>query len=237
MKKFTTIFSTAFAIGASLLLTSCFTEDPGSLQEGEKQFFVEDFDRLNMGDAFHITVTQGEFFTISAEGDKRNLNDLDVRKDGSTLKIDFNDNRNRKHQTHIFITMPLLRGAKLSGASESNISGFSGEANLDLSLSGASTLQADIDADAMDVSISGASHLKFTGETSDLHADVSGASVLTAYDLAADKAHVNVSGASEAKVMVITELHASARGASNIRYKGSPAVYKETSGASSIHAD
>jgi hypothetical protein len=67
--------------------------------------------------------------------------------------------------------------------------------------------------------------------------DVSGASVLSAFNLIAEDAHVHVSGASEAKVNVITSLHATASGASTIVYKGFPVLTKDSSGASSIHHD
>jgi hypothetical protein len=236
MKRFKNLFSPIVAI-TCVFLTGCYTEDPGSLQDGEAQFSVVDFDRLDIGDAFKITVTQGEFFSIKAQGDKRNLDDLHVRKDGATLLIDFDDNHNRKHDTYITITMPSLSGINFSGASDSNIKGFYDNTAMDFSLSGASTSQIDMDAAAMEIRISGASHLKFTGATNDLHANVSGASVLSAFDLTVHNAHVYVSGASEAKVTVSSELHASASGASSIVYRGSPTLVSETSGASSIHKD
>lgn len=43
-------------------LTSCFVDDPGPIQQSERQYTVVDFDRLEMGDGFYIEVEQGNFF-------------------------------------------------------------------------------------------------------------------------------------------------------------------------------
>lgn len=236
MKK-AEIFSLMTALSCAILLTSCYTEDPGSLQPKEQQYSIEDFDRLEMGDALNINVTQGESFSITAKGDKRNLDDLRVRKDGTKLLIDFDDDHNRKHDTYITVVMPTLRAAKFSGASDSHVSGFSGGALLDFSLSGASTSQVDMDADAMNINVSGASNLKFSGRADELDAEISGASEFSAYNLEVVNAHVYVSGASVAKVNVTESLHASAKGASTIVYRGSPTLTTNTSGSSSVHQD
>src|SRR4051812_5817950 len=176
------LFNTVFSLIVLSLLTSCFTEDPGALQKTEKEYSIYDFDRLQMGSAFRINVVQGEF-SVSVSGDKRNLDDLKVWKDGSTLKINFDHHVNRKHETYINISMPALRTINFSGASDSNISGFTEGPVLDFALSGASTSRTDISADEMNIHVSGASYLKFEGNTGNLDAEVSGASVLSAYKL------------------------------------------------------
>ena len=239
MKKYyTRILSFLLVLSCIILLSSCYTEDPGSLQESEKQFSIIDFDRLELGSAFIIEVKEGDNFSVSAKGDVRNLDDLKVYKNGSSLVVKYDDNHNRKHDTYIYITMPELLGATLSGATDSKISGFSSDNDtFDFHLSGASYAQIDMIASAMNLNISGASHLRISGTTTNMDVDVSGASVLSAFNLTAEDAHVHASGASEAKVNVTTSLHATASGASTIVYKGSPALTRDSSGASSIHHD
>src|SRR5688572_22325504 len=83
----------------SVLLTSCYTEDPGPLQQMEKEYDLIDFDRLEIGDAFVIRVEQGNFYSISARGDERNIDDLIVKKEGSILVIRFDDNHNRNRKS------------------------------------------------------------------------------------------------------------------------------------------
>ena len=91
-------------------------EEPGPIQEVEKQYSIVDFDRLEMGDGFKITVEESSFFEISVRGDRRNVDDLSVRKEGSTLVIEFDENRNRLHDTFVNIKLPLLLSANFSWA-------------------------------------------------------------------------------------------------------------------------
>lgn len=215
-------------------LTSCHTEDPGPLQEDEKQFSIVDFDRLEMGSAFIIDVEQGDFFSVEARGDRRNIDDLKVYKDGNTLVIRYDDNHNRHHDTFITITMPSLRAANFSGASNSRVSGFTDMEELDFYLSGASLSQLDVEAEEINVVLSGASNLTLTGYGVELNSEISGASVMNSFNYTVSEAKVSVSGSSKAHVYADDELEAIASGASVIYYKGEPNVNSSVSGASSV---
>jgi hypothetical protein len=217
--------------------TSCYTEDPGPIQETEKEFTVVDFDRLEMGDAFHITVEQGDFFSVSTRGDRRNIDDLDVRKEGSTLIVRYNTNRNRNHDTYVTITMPSLISINFSGASNSKVSGFRDLDALNVYLSGASVCQLDADTKNLDVLVSGASYLNLHGAGEDLKAELSGASVLKAFNFPVIKADLNASGASDGNITVSDQLNVVASGASTVLYRGNPSLHSNVSGASSVRAD
>jgi hypothetical protein len=224
-------------LASALVLTSCYTEDPGSLQSIEKEFTAIDFDRLEMGDAFHITVTQGNLFEVKAHGDRRNIDDLLVEVEGSTLVIRYDENRNRKHVTEIIITMPTILSAAFSGASDSKIEGFTGLETFSLHLSGASTCQLDVNAAQVDAVLSGASYLYMFGEGEEINVDLSGASVLKAFQYSATRATIRASGASDGNVKVSDHLEARATGASVISYRGEPVVSSEVSGASTVRKD
>jgi hypothetical protein len=221
----------------SLFLSSCYTEDPGDLRPAEETYDIVDFDRLEMGDEFVIRVEQGNFFSVSVRGDERNIDDLIVRKEGSTLIVRYEDNHNRKHDTYIDITMPVLHEVNFSGASNSVVTGFLHDGVFKISLSGGSVSQIDLDGEVTDLSLSGASILTLTGSSAELSAGVSGASVLKAFNFPVDEAYVNASGASSVKVTVANKLNAVASGASSILYRGSPAVTSNVSGGSSVHHD
>jgi hypothetical protein len=229
---------TALAVLAlALFLTSCHTEDPGPLQEDRRDYNRQDFDRLEMGDAFDIEVRQGTFSAITARGDERNLDDLEVKTEGTTLVIRYNNQKNRKHTTYIEITMPTLVQVNFSGATKSTVTGFTDIESLRVSLSGASKSEIELDAAAIDVALSGASKLTLAGAGNELSANASGASELQAFGYAVAKADVNASGASRCKVSVSDALRAVASGASSIIYRGSPTVDGDSSGGSTIDKD
>jgi hypothetical protein len=224
-------------IALSSILTSCFREDPGPLQETRKEFSIIDFDRLEMGSAFNIRVEHGNTFNVEVRGDRRNIDDLDVYKSGNTLIIKFDESSNRHHDTYINITMPVLKAVNFSGASVSKISGFESDEYLDFYLSGSSVSQLDSDFQEIDLVVSGASSLVLHGSGDELNAEVSGASALKAFDYPVNAATINVSGASEGKITVTDELNVTASGASSVLYRGDPAVTSTVSGASTVQKD
>lgn len=209
-------------------------EDEGSLQYQETSYSISDFDRLEIGDAFIIRVEQGNYFSVAVRGDRRNLDDLEVRKSGNTLVVRYDEYENRHHDTYLYIIMPTVVAATFSGASHSVITGFDDLAVFTLSLSGASVSQVDATAEDLNLNLSGASIAELRGEGISLDAEVSGASSLKAFTYPVQSAYVNVSGASHGKVTVSTHLDAIVTGASAVLYRGNPTITSEVSGASTL---
>lgn len=233
MKKLNTII----LLLSLVWLTSCFEEDPGPRQQDDRNFAVVDFDRIEASDALIISVKYGENFSIEASGDRRNLDDLHVAKNGNTLVIRFNHYEKRQYATNIDITLPVLYGVDFSGAVNAQVSGFAPVTRMDVSLSGASLTQLSLDANEIHFSLSGASQLRLNGEGQLLEGTISGASILTAFEYFADKAELAVSGASNAKVSVANQLNGTVSGASVVLYRGNPDVKIETSGSSTVQKD
>ncbi len=218
-------------------LTSCLEEDPGPRQQDDRSFAIVDFDRIDASDAFIISVKYSENFSIEASGDRRNLDDLHVSKNGNTLVIRFNHFEKRQYVTNVDITLPILYGVDFSGAVNAQVSGFDPINRMDVSLSGASLTQLSLDASEIHFSLSGASQLRLNGEGQLLEGNISGASILTAFEYFTDKAELTVSGASNAKVSVANQLNGTASGASVVLYRGNPDVKIETSGSSTVQKD
>jgi hypothetical protein len=219
-------------------VTSCHEyEDEGPLQYQEESYSITDFDRLEMGDAFIIRVEQGNYFSIRVRGDRRNLDDLEVRKNGNTLIVHYDDYEQRHHETFIDIIVPTLTAAHFSGASNSVITGFDELSALNLQLSGASIAQVDATAEHVDLNLSGASIAELRGEAVSINAGLSGASSLKAFSFPVQSARLQVSGASVGRVTVGSTLNATVTGASTVRYRGNPTITSDVSGASSLQKD
>jgi len=235
MKSLNSLFL-LFAL--SFALFSCNEDDPGPKQNDDRSFAVVDFDRLEISEALDVTVLQGSSFSVQARGDSRNINDLEVYKNGNTLRIKFDNNRNRQYTTYITITMPVIHGLDFSGAVNGRINGFTEKiSRFDLSLSGASTGQLEVNANEVHALLTGASNLRIIGIGQKIEASVSGASQLTAFDYPVEMAKLTVTGASQAKVNATVQLNVSASGASGVLYRGTPLVEAEVTGASSVKKD
>ncbi len=203
-----------------------------------KQFNMKNFDKLEMGSAFIITVNQGNTFKVSATGDRDDVDDLEVDVKGNTLEIGYENNGfrfMRRKRVRIDITMPTLRGVQFSGATRSTINGFDSGQPMSIDISGASKSEISLRASTLDVDVSGASVVNIKGQSERLNADISGASTLNTFDLTAQMVEVETSGASTARVNALKSLRADASGASSVRYRGNPTTLSnDASGASSV---
>lgn len=224
-------------LGVASVFTSCDSEDPGPLQERERNYSIIDFDQLELGSSFDVSVTEANLFSIHVKGDRRNIDDLEVYKSGSTLIIKYDENESRNHETYIEITMPRLISAKFSDGSVSTIKGFESEGQLRIGLSGGASCQLDAGYKKIDLDLSGASTLRMNGLGDELQAKLSGASILSAFDFPVRIANVDVSGASRARLTVSDAIDAVASGASEVRYRGNPLIESDASGASTITKD
>lgn len=227
-----------FAILFVISFSACQEEDPGPRQQDVRQYNYTDFDRLQLSDAMVVTIHSGATFTVRAEGDRRNLDDLRLIQNGTTLTVEFDKNRERQYTTYLTITLPTLLGLSMSGAVEATATGFeSPGVSVPITLSGASVAQVSIEAEELNVNISGASQLRLHGEASNLRGYLDGASLLHAFNLPVSVADFQLSGASQAKVQVSQLLKANVNGASEIRYLGSPVLNVTTSGSSFVRPD
>jgi len=222
---------------SSFIIFSCNEEDPGPRQSDSRTYPVMDFDRVAAGDALVITMTQGNSFSVLANGDRRNLDDLLVYKNGNTLVIRYEHYEKRQYNTSINISLPVLLGGDFSGAVNADISGFTNVNQFDLSLSGASLAQLDIEASELNFLLSGASQLRLTGKGEILNGTISGASLLSAFEYPSTQAKLIVSGASNGKVNVSQQLEVNASGASLILYRGNPQLEVDASGESVVRQD
>ena len=88
-------------------------------QESKRTFNVSGFDKLDMGSAFVITVTQANDYKVDVAGREQDLKDLVVKVSGGTLDIGYPNNwggwKNRK-EVYVTITMPKLTGVSQARA-------------------------------------------------------------------------------------------------------------------------
>jgi predicted small secreted protein len=221
-----------------VLLAGCSNLVSGSGNLVTREENLSGFDRVVAGSAFHVNIRQGDSFRVVVRVDDNVASYLEVVRQGDTLRIGLRPGVWISNATlQADITMPELTGLELSGASQGVIDGFKSTKALVVNLSGASSLQGNIEAGTVQVETSGASRVNLTGAGRDLKADISGASSVDLAGFPVGDAQVGVSGASTATVAPSGRLDVHASGASRVYYLGSPTMGDiETSGASSIGA-
>jgi hypothetical protein len=260
MKKLATSIIVAVLVAAFLtsgLLAGCVggvVKGSGTLDTQEFDF--SGFDRVEVGYAFEVEITQSSSYSVSITADDNLFDYILVSKQGTTLKIRLEPALHYAFtKLQAKITMPQLYGLELSGATRGTVSGFSSTDNIDIEMSGASSLNlveltagdvrinisgassvtGDTAVGDADFTVSGASTLQLEGSASDIIVDASGASRVKLAAFLANNADVTLSGASSGTVNLDGILDANLSGASKLSYIGEPTMGTiNTSGASTL---
>jgi Putative auto-transporter adhesin, head GIN domain len=195
------------------------------------------FDRIQVSSGFQVDVTMGERDAVTVEVDDNLADRLDVGVAGGTLRLSLKPGPKGVQDATLRATVTARRLHSLEGTGSSAVT-VSGELpgpELDVGLSGASSLDAAVRLEAAELDASGASELRLRGSAGTVSATASGASDLVIDQLQARRAAVELSGASQARVWATESISATASGASQLRFKGSPRFERRSaSGGSSI---
>jgi hypothetical protein len=196
---------------------------------------IGEFDGLEVGSAFDVTVTLGEAPAAVVRVDDNFADRLDVGVTNGTLHIGLTEGTEAAQATlEADVTAVSLSEIASSGDASIHLAGeLSGEVSV--TMSGASHLDAPVGIDHGTLELSGASVATLTGSAQELSASASGASHLALEGLSVASLDVALSGASSAEVTVEDELSYDLSGASSLRYAGSPTItHQSVSGGSSV---
>lgn len=231
----------ALLIVAALLLAGCgalppFTAVRGSGNPVTQTFDFSDFDSLQISNAFQAEITASDSYLVEVTIDDNLVDQLQVEQQGKTVKIGLEPNTGINQATmRARIAMPALVSLAASGAARANVTGFKSGETMRINVSGASTVQGDMETGDLAVDVAGASKLILAGSGDSLRATASGASTANLSDFAVTDADVEAHGASHINVNASGTLDAKAGGASSVRYTGDPTLGRiEEAGASTV---
>ncbi|MFC1950213.1 GIN domain-containing protein [Chloroflexota bacterium] len=227
------------------LLVSCvggIVKGSGNL--ATEGFNFSDFTHVDVGSAFEVEIAQSDSYSVSVITDDNLLDYVLVSKQGTTLKIRLKSASYISTTARAEITMPQLHDLDLSEATQGTVSGFSSGGNIDIKVSGASSLDlidmsvgdvklnisgasrvnGDIKAIDVNFDISEASTVQLQGSANDIDVDTSGASHMELATFPVNNADIKFSGASSGTVNLDGRLNADLSGASNLKYIGEPTI-------------
>lgn len=229
----------AFILSICILFSSCrfLNKDRisgnGNIKTESRQ--LAGFHGLEVAGALDVKVTQDSAFSVKIEADDNLLQYILTEIDGSVLKVFPERGFELDGKITIHISAPAFRVLEASGASTIKcLTKISNPERISIKATGASTIDASVNAPEVFSDLSGASDVNLDG-TARLHTiGASGASTVRAYELLTEESDVSLSGASVAQVFASVKLHASASGASDVKYKGNPALTSKASGGSDV---
>ena len=222
---------------ALLFITSCIdlASERGNGVRIEEKITIDEFDRLEIGGAFIVKLTQDESDEVIVETDENLLDFIEIAVRGNTLEV--NSERRLDSREGIIISIPIQELTRLSssGASEVMTTNPIQTENLDIDLSGAGKLDLKLDAQDISLDISGASLIYLEGAAQTLDINMSGASSLEASELEVKDCFAQISGVGKILVNVTGTLDAEVSGLGEVVYVGEPESVKgDVSGVGNI---
>ena len=227
-----------------------------------RQFDYTDFTRVEISTAFDYEIIRADTYSISVTAYTEAFEQLQVVRQGQTLKIGL---RSGSFVWTVWglplkavITMPQLDSLAGSGATDGVVANFSSTEDLEITLSGASSVElegitagdvtlavsgasdvrGDLTAGNTKFELSDASSVRLDGSAQDAVIIGSGASHLKLADFRTNNADVALSGATDADVFAAGTLDAEISSASHLSYRGQPSLGRmNVSGGSMIEQD
>jgi len=199
---------------------------------------VSGFSGIDVSGAINVYVKQDSSESVRIEADANLMEYVVTRVENGVLAIypDDHSNLNPTRSINVYVSGRNFKYFEASGASDiRGESKIQGSEEIEFNASGASKIELDIKAPKVAGDISGASSLRLTGETKDVYLHATGASNAKCFELMAENADVDISGASGASVFASVSVKGEASGASHVKYKGAATnVVVNTSGAGSV---
>jgi len=241
------------------MLTCCGDEFKGSGKLNTKEYDFIDFNQVEVNSGFKFNITRSDSYSIRITADDNLFDYIQVSQEGTVLRILLKPLLKTAWFVDITtlaeISMPHIVGVDTYGATHGTVSGFSSTENLDVRVSGASSLElVEMSAGDVNLDVSGAS--KVTGDlaAANMSLIVIGSSsiqlegsahdiVVNAYDasrvklaaFAVNNANIKLYGASTGTVNLEGRLDANLDDASELEYIGEPTIgVINTSGGSTV---
>jgi len=182
---------------------------------------VGSFSEIKVGEAIDLYLIQGSEEKLRIEADPGDVDDVETRVSGGTLKIGMRPG-NYKHSVKVYVTYRKINALTATSASNVYTEGKLRSERLYISVSSAASAELEIEADLLSISASSSGDIEITGTAGRADIKVSSAGDVDAYDLVVNEMTVSASSAGDAKVYAKNSIQAHASSGGSIRYRGNP---------------
>lgn len=202
-------------------------QEGGSGETGRRNFNVGAFDSVGLAGSHDVIVAVGGAPSVRAEGDPQVLEKLDIRVEGSTLRIGTERGfswspgfmRNRRPVT-VYVTVPSLAAAAVAGSGDIKIDKVEGD-RFKGAVAGSGDLQiASMRVGEAEFSVAGSGDVRAAGSAGRLTAKVAGSGDLHLTGLTSQQAEVSIAGSGDVRASATRTANVSLMGSGNVTIAG-----------------
>jgi len=220
-----------------------------------REIDISDFASVEVDCAFRFEITRSDSYRAAITAGEKLFDYINIAKSGNTLRLSLKPcHFHTRPMVEARIAMPTLSKLRQAAATRGVVKGFCSREPFDLNLSGASSLDIDIETGETRLEVSGASRIAGSIKTGDAEFVLSGASRadlrgsankvslsgwgashLELLDFTMKDASVHLKGASQATINARGTLDVELSGASRLNHIGNPTLRTvSVSGASTL---
>ena len=202
----------------------------------EQELDLATFERISLAISADVYVKHGEQQSITVRGQENIIANLITDIQDKTWRIRFDRPIRRSQGLKIFITLPYLSGARVSGSGNIE-SDHTWQANsFQAGVSGSGNLDLQLQTEDLSSKVSGSGNIKLGGSSKAYSAQITGSGNIRAYELAATHCKVRISGSGNARVDAQEQLDVRISGSGDVMYTGRPRVNSKISGSGGLYA-
>jgi hypothetical protein len=197
---------------------------------------LSSFSELSASEGITVYMEKGSKEEARVEVSGADLDDVVTDVIGSTLKIEMRGNKNyRNPNVTVYVTYKSVDEIDASSAASVDFKSVIKEESLEIDVSSAARVRAEISVEELDVDISSSGDVELSGMATSQQVDLSSAGRYDGSDLVSEYADVEVSSAGNAKVNVTQKIRAEASSGGSIYYSGNPEkVYADSSSGGKV---
>jgi hypothetical protein len=195
----------------------------GSGEMVTQEVAVSDFDRLEIGFSFDVTVRQGEDFNVVATADDNLVDYLYLVVEDGTLQVGLKPGFAYDIPAATMraeVVMPHLAGLIMSGSSHVKLVDVETVAEFTAELSGSSALEGSLDVQAAEFTLAGSTLARLSGSGRQVSVDICGNSFIDLREFQVEDAAVKASCNATVWLNLEGRLTADASQFAQVIYKG-----------------
>ncbi len=203
----------------------------------ERELDVRDFTGVKLAISGNVFLQQGPDYEVRVKAQENIIDALIMDKKGDDLVIRFEGSVSTRRSIDIFITLPKLSMAYVSGSGDMVGKGtFTGTDNFSVGISGSGDMELRVETGDLEGKISGSGDMKLGGKANNVELQVTGSGDLDADELVAQNVQVRISGSGDVAVHAEENLEVRTSGSGDVAYRGRPRVRSNISGSGDVYS-
>ncbi|RYD54260.1 MAG: DUF2807 domain-containing protein [Sphingomonadales bacterium] len=179
---------------------------PASGPGAARTYAASGFTGVDLRGSDDVDVKMGNAFSVTAEGDPKLLDQLDIQVVNGVLRVGRKDSKDgwfghNDRGARIHVVMPKLASASVGGSGNLSVERAEGDVSAAVSGSGNLTI-ADLRGGMSSLSVAGSGDIDVAGVTEKLAASIAGSGDIDSTRLTANSAEVSIAGSGDMKGVV-----------------------------------